>query len=123
MDRISATAGTLDEALRLTAEAKRAFTAEDITRRAREVLDLALRAGTTAMRSHVEVDAIVGLAGVAAMLALREEYAPALGLQLRAFALQRLGESRGPLVARARSSPRCSRPASASSACPPPTST
>ena len=95
MDRISATAGTLDEALRLTAEAKRAFTAEDITSRAREVLDLALRAGTTAMRTHVEVDPIVGLTGVEAMLALREEYAPALDLQLCAFAQEGLVKAPG----------------------------
>ena len=55
-DRVASTAGTLEEALRLTGEAKRAFTVDDIRSRARRVLDLAVRAGTTAMRSHVEVD-------------------------------------------------------------------
>jgi cytosine deaminase len=85
-ERVSAPAGTLEEAIRVTGEAKRAFTAEDITARARRVLDLAVRAGTTAMRSHVEVDPIVGLTGLEAMLALRAEYAPALDLQLCAFA-------------------------------------
>jgi cytosine/creatinine deaminase len=85
-DRVTATAGTLEEAIRLTGEAKRAFTVDDIRDRARRVLDLAVRAGTTAMRSHVEVDPIVGLAGMEAMLPLREEYAPALDLQLCAFA-------------------------------------
>jgi cytosine/creatinine deaminase len=85
-DRVSATAGTLEEAIRLTGQVKRAFTAEDITSRARQVLDLAVRAGTTAMRSHVEVDPIVGLTGIEAMLPLRDEYRPALDLQLCAFA-------------------------------------
>ena len=85
-DRVSASEGTLEEALRVTGQAKRSFTAEDITARARRVLDLAVRAGTTAMRSHVEVDPIVGLTGIEAMLALRREYAPALDLQLCAFA-------------------------------------
>jgi len=85
-DRVTSTAGTLEEAIRLTGEAKRAFTIEDIRERARRVLDVAVRAGTTAMRSHVEVDPIVGLAGVEAMLPLREEYAAALDLQLCAFA-------------------------------------
>ena len=85
-DRVISTAGTLEEAIRLTGEAKRAFTGDDIRDRARRVLDLAVRAGTTAMRSHVEVDSIVGLAGMEAMLPLREEYAPALDLQLCAFA-------------------------------------
>jgi len=85
-DRVLSVAGTLEEAIRLTGEAKRAFTIDDIRGRARRVLDLAVRAGTTAMRSHVEVDPIIGLAGLEAMLPLREEYAPALDLQLCAFA-------------------------------------
>ena len=85
-DRVASTAGTLEEAIRLTGEAKRAFTVDDIRGRARRVLDLAVRAGTTAMRSHVEVDPIIGLAGLEAMLPLRQEYAPALDLQLCAFA-------------------------------------
>ncbi|HEX2441366.1 MAG TPA: amidohydrolase family protein [Methylomirabilota bacterium] len=85
-DRVTASTGTLEEAIRLTGEVKRAFTVDDIRERARRVLDVAVRAGTTAMRSHVEVDPIVGLTGIEAMLPLREEYAPALDLQLCAFA-------------------------------------
>ena len=85
-DRVSASEGTLEEAIRVTGQAKRSFTVEDVTARARKVLDLAVRAGTTAMRSHVEVDPIVGLTGMEALLALRREYAPALDLQLCAFA-------------------------------------
>ena len=50
------------------------------------VLDMAVRHGTTAMRSHVEVDPIVGLKGLEALLPLRDEYAPAIDLQLCAFA-------------------------------------
>ncbi len=77
-DRVTASAGTLEEAIRLTGQAKRAFTRDDIAARARRVLDLAVAAGTTAMRAHVEVDPIVGLAGLEAMLALKREYAPAV---------------------------------------------
>src|SRR4029453_15415548 len=69
--------GTVTEALQVTAEAKRGFTVDDIGARARRVLDAAIRAGTTAMRSHVEVDPIVGLKGLHALLALKREYAPA----------------------------------------------
>jgi cytosine/creatinine deaminase len=94
-DRVVSTAGTLEEAIRLTGEAKRAFTADDIRGRARRVLDLAVRAGTTAMRSHVEVDPIVGLTGLEALLPLREEYAPALDLQLCAFAQEGIVKSPG----------------------------
>ena len=85
-DRVSTTAGTLAEALALSAKAKQAFTVDDIRARARRVLDLAVRAGTTAMRTHVEVDPIVGLAGMEAILPLRDEYAAALDLQICAFA-------------------------------------
>jgi cytosine/creatinine deaminase len=94
-DRVTTTAGTLEEAIRLTGEAKRAFTVDDIRDRARRVLDLAVRAGTTAMRSHVEVDPIVGLLGMEAMLPLREEYAPALDLQLCAFAQEGIVKAPG----------------------------
>jgi cytosine/creatinine deaminase len=94
-DRLTSTAGTLEEAIRLTGEAKRAFTVDDIRERARRVLDVAVRAGTTAMRSHVEVDPIVGLTGMEAMLPLREEYAGALDLQLCAFAQEGIVKAPG----------------------------
>lgn len=85
-DRTPSVEGTLQEAIRITGEAKRRFTVEDIRARARTVLDMAVRSGTTAMRSHVEVDPIVGLRGLEALLPLKVEYAPALDLQLCAFA-------------------------------------
>jgi len=78
--------GTVSEAIRVTGAAKRGFTREDIADRARRVLDLAVRQGTTAMRSHVEVDPLVGLMGFEAIVPLRREYAPAIDLQLCAFA-------------------------------------
>jgi cytosine deaminase len=78
--------GTLEEAIRLTAAAKQGFTVDDIRARARAVLDRAVAHGTTAMRSHVEVDPIVGLKGVEALLPLRTEYADRIDLQLCAFA-------------------------------------
>ena len=78
--------GTVAEAIRVTGAAKRGFTRADIGDRARRVLDMAVRQGTTAMRSHVEVDPIVGLMGFEAILPLRHEYAPAIDLQLCAFA-------------------------------------
>jgi len=95
--------GTVAEALRVTAEAKRAFTVDDIRSRARRVLDAAVRAGTTAMRSHVEIDPIVGLKGLEALLALKREYAPAIDLQLCAFAQEGILRSPGTeaLLARA----------------------
>ena len=77
--------GTLQEALRITGEAKKAFTVEDIAARARRVLEMAIRHGTTAMRTHVEVDPIVGLKGMEAILPLQREYAWAIDLQICVF--------------------------------------
>ncbi len=102
-DRVAGSAGTAAEAIRLTGLAKRSFTVDDIGERARRVLDLAVAAGTTAMRAHVEVDPIVGLAGMDAMLPLKREYAPAVDIQLCAFAQEGIVQSPGtePLLRRA----------------------
>jgi cytosine deaminase len=95
VDRVSGSAETAADAIRLTGLAKRDFTADDIGARARRVLDLAVAAGTTAMRAHVEVDPIVGLMGMDAMLALKREYAPAVDLQLCAFAQEGILQAPG----------------------------
>ena len=94
-ERAPSIEGTVAEALRVTAEAKRRFTVEDIGARARRVLDQAVRAGTTAMRSHVEIDPIVGLKGLEALTKLKREYAPAIDLQLCAFAQEGILRSPG----------------------------
>jgi cytosine deaminase len=94
-DRVSGSAGTAAEAIRLTGQAKRGFTAADIAARARRVLDMAVAAGTTAMRAHVEIDPIIGLTGMEAMLALEREYAPAVDIQLCAFAQEGILQAPG----------------------------
>lgn len=94
-DRVTASAGTLEEAIALTGQAKRGFTVDDVQARARRVLDLAIAAGTTAMRSHVEVDPLVGLTALEAIVPLKAEYAPALDLQICAFAQEGILKSPG----------------------------
>jgi cytosine deaminase len=94
-ERISAPGASVREAIRLVGEAKRRFTVDDIQARARRVLDMAVAAGTTAMRVHVEVDPIVGLMGMQALLALKAEYAPAVDVQLCAFAQEGILQSPG----------------------------
>lgn len=94
-ERIPGSARSAREAIRLVGEAKRDFTVDDIQTRARRALDLAVAAGTTAMRSHVEVDPILGLMSLEAMLPLKQEYAPALDLQLCAFAQEGILQSPG----------------------------
>jgi len=102
-DRAPSIEGTVAEAIRVSAAAKRNFTVEDIRARARRVLDAATHAGTTAMRSHVEVDPIVELKGLEALAALKREYAPAIDLQLCAFAQEGILQTPGTeaLLARA----------------------
>jgi cytosine deaminase len=94
-DRVTTSAGTLEEAIRLTGEAKRRFTVDDMRARARRVLDMAIAAGTTAMRSHVEVDPILGLTALEAVLPLKTEYAPAIDLQICAFAQEGILQAPG----------------------------
>ena len=103
MDRAPSVEGTLAEAIRVTGDAKRRFTVEDIRARARQVLDLAVVHGTTMMRTHIEVDPIVELKGLEAVLPLKREYAPALDLQLCAFAQEGILQAPGTeaLLARA----------------------
>jgi cytosine deaminase len=102
-DRTPSVEGTVTEAIRVTALAKRRFTVEDIQARARRVLDMAVAHGTTAMRSHVEVDPIIGLTALEALLPLKREYEPALDLQLCAFAQEGILQAPGTetLLARA----------------------
>src|SRR5260370_14154488 len=94
-ERAPSVEGTVAEALRVTAEAKRRFTVDDIRARARRALDQAVPAGTTAMRSHVEIDPIVGLKGLEALTELKREYARAIDLQLCAFAQEGILQSPG----------------------------
>lgn len=70
----------------LVAELKKSFTVDDVYRRARRVLELAVRHGCTTMRAHVEIDAFVELRGVEALRRLRADFAGVLDLELIAFA-------------------------------------
>ena len=88
-------AATVAGAIRATAEAKRRFTVEDIAARARRALEMAVRHGTTAMRTHVEVDPIVGLQGLEAILPLQREFAGAVDLQLCVVPQEGIFQARG----------------------------
>ncbi|RWX13949.1 metal-dependent hydrolase [Rhizobium leguminosarum] len=59
--------------------------AEPMDVRARKQLELCIANGTTAMRSHVMVDASVGLSSLETILTVREEYRSLIDLQLVAF--------------------------------------
>lgn len=86
LERCISVKGDFQEALDKTLAAKRTFTLEDIQTRASRHIEQAIAQGTTAMRSHVEVDPTIGLTGMDALLPLRDRYAWGLTLQLAVFA-------------------------------------
>jgi cytosine deaminase len=85
LDRCDCAQGTLTQAIAAVAAAKRAFTEADIYARAQRTLEKAIVQGTTRMRTHVEVDPRVGLAGFHALRRLARDYAWAIDLELCAF--------------------------------------
>lgn len=86
LDRCQAIEGNFREAMQETLKAKQAFTVADIQARARRALQQAISWGTTLMRSHVEVDQVIQLKGLQALLPLRQEFVWGITLQLAVFA-------------------------------------
>ena len=85
LDRCHIEQGTLQEAIGEVAAAKRDFTEEDVYARAARTLEKAILQGTTAMRTHVEVDARIGLLSFNAVKKLKADYAWAIDLELCVF--------------------------------------
>ncbi|TCK06150.1 amidohydrolase family protein [Marinobacterium mangrovicola] len=85
MDRCRLVEGSLQEAISETSKAKQAFDPEDIYQRGRETLEKAILQGTTWMRTHVEIDPVIGLQGLEAILRLKQEYRWAITLQVCVF--------------------------------------
>jgi cytosine/creatinine deaminase len=77
--------GTLAEAIAISHRVKRAATVDDVRARAGEVIRAAVLAGTTAIRSHVDVDTIGGLKGLRGVAAARDDWADFCAVQLVAF--------------------------------------
>jgi cytosine/creatinine deaminase len=85
MDRKPNRSGTLMEAIAVTAELKPTFTREDIEARARRVLKQLVACGSTHVRAHAEFDPAQGFTGFDTVLALRDEYAESIDIQVVAF--------------------------------------
>lgn len=90
--------GTLADAIAVTAELKRDFTAVSIRDRARRVLEQAITHGTTTLRAHPDVDPIVGLLGVHTLLELRDEFRGRIDLQIVAFPQEGIFRAPGTLA-------------------------
>lgn len=77
--------GTLQEAIKLTAELKPTFTKEDIYSRAKQALEMIISSGVTTIRTHAEFDPAQGFTGFETILQLKEEYKALVDIQVVAF--------------------------------------
>jgi len=76
---------TLQEAIEITWDFKRAYTETDIVERAGAVIQMAVREGTLAVRAFADVDSVGGLAPVRGLLATRARYRHLLTMEVVAF--------------------------------------
>lgn len=77
--------GTLEAAIAITGELKAAFKHDDVLDRSRQVLEMAIKNGTTFLRVHPDVDPIVGTLGAEVMFELRDTYKGLADMQVVAF--------------------------------------
>jgi cytosine/creatinine deaminase len=84
IDRVENTSGTLMEAIINWVAFKPNLTREDYLSRGRRALRMALRAGTTNLRTHVDVDANGNLA-LESVLELKQEFAGRVDMQIVAL--------------------------------------
>ncbi len=87
--------GTLQEAIEQTSMLKPTFTYQDVYQRGQRVLEKAIKQGTGYMRTHVEIDPIVGLTGFRAISQLKRDYAWAITLELCVFPQEGLHNNPG----------------------------
>ena len=85
LDRCNSQEGTLEEAIGEVAKAKQAFQPEEVRERAVRTLEKSILQGTTHMRTHLEVDPVVGLRSLEGILPLIETYKWAIDLEICVF--------------------------------------
>ena len=85
LDRCTSDRGDIEEAIAEVAKAKKAFTPEDVHARATRTLEKAILQGTTHMRTHLEVDPVVGLRSLEGVRPLIKDYAWAIDLEICVF--------------------------------------
>jgi cytosine deaminase len=77
---------SLGDAIELVSQIKREATVEQVEARARRLFEAALGHGTTRIRTHVDVDDLVGERALAGVLAARDAIRGRIGVELVAFA-------------------------------------
>ncbi|MEE8172419.1 MAG: amidohydrolase family protein [Alphaproteobacteria bacterium] len=87
--------GTLDEAIEIIWERKRAYTVEEIAERAGRVIRSALANGVTHIRSHVDVDNIGGLRPLEGVAEARRRHRDVMDIQIVAFPQEGILQNKG----------------------------
>jgi len=85
LDRCASEKGDLEEAIQQVAQAKKAFTPEDVHQRGARTLRKSILNGTTHMRTHLEVDPGIGLRGFEGVRQLVDDYRWAIDLEICVF--------------------------------------
>ncbi|PKR49177.1 amidohydrolase family protein [Thalassospira povalilytica] len=85
LDRAKNETGTLAGAISAVANAKSGFTEDDVYARGAKVIEKAITQGTNAIRTHVEIDPGIGLAGFNAIKRLKVDYAWAMDIEICVF--------------------------------------
>ena len=85
LDRCKSVEGTLEEAISEVAKAKQNFQPEEVRERAVRTLEKCILQGTTHMRTHLEVDPVVGLRSLEGIQPLIDEYKWAIDLEICVF--------------------------------------
>ncbi|RHW33936.1 N-acyl-D-amino-acid deacylase [Neobacillus notoginsengisoli] len=96
-DRKPNKSGTLEEALKNTAELKKLYTFEDVKKRAEKVLRWSILNGTTIMRAQPDVDPYEKTLGVEVLVHLKEKFKDVLDMQIVAFPQEGIIQSPGVL--------------------------
>ena len=85
LDRLSSQRGGLNEAIGEVARLKAEFTPDDVYQRARRTLEKCVANGTTRMRTHLEVDPVIGLRSLEGILPLVDEFRWAMDIEICIF--------------------------------------
>ena len=85
LDRLASSEGGLEEAIGEVARLKQEFTPEDVYNRARRTLEKCVLNGTTHIRTHLEVDPVIGLRSLEGILPLVSEFKWAIDIEICIF--------------------------------------
>ena len=95
LNRCVSEKGTLEEAIGQVAAQKKSFTSEDVYERACRTLTKAVSHGTMHMRTHLEVDPVIGLISLEGVLAAIEKFKWAIDVEICVFPQEGLTNNPG----------------------------